>query len=76
MNINEIKKLLYKQRPPADLVEVSKDGITYVALFHQTETSHVVFRVPLSELSGDVKWLPEMESQLLIKYIVNEETSG
>jgi hypothetical protein len=66
VELNEIKKALYKQAPTAVFNNVTKDGILY-----STELGEkiIYFRVPLSEV-GDVAWTDKQESKLLIRYII------
>ena len=84
MDINTIKKELYKQKPKARILNVTKSGILYSTTIQQKKTGlfgtivqHVPIRflVPLSEI-GDVVFGPEgVESQLLNRYIVMPETT-
>lgn len=81
MTLTEIKKELYKQKPKADLINVTKSGILYTATIKMFVSSSplqnkVRFLVPLSEI-GDAMFGPTgVESQLLIRYIVTPETEN
>jgi len=71
MTLTEIKKALYKQKPVAGITSVSKEGIIYVT---ELEGKILVpFCVPLSDI-GDALFTVEIESQLLIRYIVEQES--
>jgi len=78
MDINEIKKELYKQKPVAQLVRVTKSGLHYMAVIKEPTPSgmhrHTIFfLVPFSEI-GDATFVPqEPESHLLIRYLVTPE---
>lgn len=67
MELNTIKKELYKQKPSAFFYEAGKDGLTYTTGFGENT---ITFQVPLSEI-GDVKWKRQMEAHLLIRWIVS-----
>lgn len=67
MELNEIKKVLYRENPPAHLASVRKDGILYVSLWHELTFNFVV---PLDEL-GETIWSPRMDSKLLIRYLLS-----
>jgi len=66
MELNELKKFLYKVNPPAHLDRVSADGLQYQVYNYPDK---MVFLVPLNEI-GEVKWEKEMPAKLLIRYIV------
>lgn len=66
MEKNEIKKLLYKEKPTAHFLKVTKDGIYYTTGFGENT---ITFLVPISEI-GEVVWEKEISAQLLIRYIV------
>lgn len=75
MELNEIKKLLYKENPPAFLENVRKDGILYISQVgasaeRSDEGITFRFRVPLTEL-GETIWSPRVDAKLLIRYIIN-----
>lgn len=71
MELNEIKKALYKQNPNATLQSVRADGITYSSPISIGEgITFVYFRVPLNEL-GETIWQPNIDGKLLIRYLIN-----
>lgn len=75
MTLTEIKKQLYKLKPSADLIKITKSGILYISLIPQ-ETSRkepVYFLVPLSEI-GDAVFGEREKSELLIRYIIQPDT--
>lgn len=65
MEKNELKKLLYKNKPLARIESVSKKGIHYELELPETI---IHFLVPLDDI-GDGTFNHEMQSQLLIRYI-------
>lgn len=66
MELNEIKKMLYKQKPLAK-IEFVKDGkIHYRADIAGRVV--VLFEVPISDI-GDATFHYGMDAQLLIRYI-------
>ena len=75
MELNEIKKALYKQNPDATLTVVTKDGIRYESyVVEHTENqaskhTYLYFNVPLSDI-GDATFEDEMPAKLLIRYII------
>lgn len=66
MDLNEVKKSLYKENSVAILYQVRKDGIMYTTGFGDKT---ITFRVPLNEL-GETIWKTEMPAKLLIRYII------
>jgi hypothetical protein len=80
MELNEIKKLLYKQNPKAQFVNARKDGLLYEAFIFEEhndiwadyeekrEVEIVSFLIPLNEI-GEVIWKSEMEAKFLIRYL-------
>lgn len=79
MELNEIKKLLYREKPKARFERVDKDGVHYSLglVFEHIEVPElkraipVFFLVPLSDI-GDAQFLYEIPAQLLIRYIVTD----
>jgi hypothetical protein len=67
MDINEIKKFLYKENPTANLWQVRKDGIVYTSAYNEMT---LLFLVPLEEI-GEVVWDEKMPAKLLIRYLQN-----
>lgn len=73
MEINEIKKELYKQKPTAELLYIRKCVAYYDTKIRISdkpiiETKTVFFEVPVSDM-GDADLLPEMDAKLLIRYL-------
>lgn len=66
METNEIKKALYKQKPKAILIKVTKDVLNYVTTINDTIV--IRFLVLISDI-GDASFFPEMDAQLLIRYL-------
>lgn len=67
MNLNEIKKKLYKENPTAVFHNIRKDGIMYTTGFGENT---ITFLIPLNEI-GEVVWEKEIAAKLLIRYIIN-----
>jgi hypothetical protein len=67
MTNNEIKKLLYKENPSANLLHLLKGNAYYACTVNGI---YILFEVPVSEM-GDTRFWPQMDSKLLIRYIVN-----
>ena len=66
MELNEIKKLLYKNKPTAKLFCANMYGLTY-SCYADAET-YVNFKIPLNELS-ETNFYSEMDAKLLIRWI-------
>lgn len=66
MELNEIKKLLYKTKPYATIHGVSASGIRYKC---EVDGVKLEFLVPLSDI-GDASFLKLEPAQLLIRYII------
>ena len=75
MEKNEIKKLLYKQNPKAELLNIRK-GVAYYDAIVKIEEQPIIkhktifFKVPISDM-GDADFLCEMDSKLLDRWIVD-----
>lgn len=73
MEKNEIKKLLYKQKPEAELLYIRK-GIAYydarvrISEDPIIEMMTVFFEVPVSDM-GEADFLPKMPAQTLNRWI-------
>jgi hypothetical protein len=80
MELNEIKKLLYKSNFLAKIENIRADGILYILemIEHQgvDYESHnkIGFLIPLNEI-GTVIWEKEMPAKLLIRYIISNEVN-
>lgn len=68
IDLNAVKKKLYKENHIAKLQSVRKDGIMYQI---ELMEGNIVFMIPYEEI-GEVIWRPEMEAKHLIRYIVKE----
>lgn len=72
MELNEIKKALYKQSPDAIMFCINKNGINYEAsIINEGSNVHLTFVVPINDM-GDADFLPTMEAKLLIRWIIND----
>ena len=77
MTKNEIKKKLYLQKPVAKLLYIRKGLAYYDAVVRINDESvleykTVFFEIPVSDM-GDADFLPEMESSLLLRWIIGED---
>jgi len=81
MTNNEIKKLVYKQKPNAVLTLIRGGNLYYNSLIVLSEidptvnddnTKTIYFEVPISDF-GTTDFFPTMDGKLLLRYLVNEE---
>lgn len=72
MELNDIKKALYRGEYDARIINVRKDGILYET--YDKEGNTFSFLVPLNEL-GEVIWERLMPAKLLIRYLIVNEVS-
>lgn len=69
MELNEIKKLLYRHNPFARLDKIKNGVAYYISDFAVNDGSaHVSFDVPVSDM-GEAAFLPTMQAKLLIRWI-------
>lgn len=66
MELNELKKILYKTRPIAKIDQVSKKGIMYKC---ELPERFIYFLIPLDDI-GDATFGDEIYAQLLIRYLI------
>ena len=76
MELNDIKKALYKQKnQQATLQNISKAGILYATNLDMTDAGYfceferVSFLIPFSDI-GDAKFKHSMEARHLIRWVV------
>ncbi len=67
MELNEIKKQLYREKPTASMVSVKKTGIVYNCPFNNEEG--LFFEVPLTDI-GDAIFFHSMPAQQLIRWLI------
>lgn len=67
MELNEIKKALYKQNPKAEFNYIVK-GVMVYDTFLGEEKKRIVFAVPVSDI-GDATFTSEMDAKYLIRYL-------
>jgi hypothetical protein len=73
MDLIEIKKELYKQKPIANLIFIRK-GIAYYDATIEIEENGtlrfrtVFFEIPISDM-GDNDFTPDMDTKLLIRWL-------
>jgi hypothetical protein len=70
MELNDIKKGLYKFKPIAKFRFIRK-GVAYYSTFLADEY-FVHFQIPVEDM-GDADFCYEMDAKLLIRWIVNPE---
>ena len=73
VNKTEIKKLLYKQKPEANLLFIRNgiayyDGVVKVQSEPHVEYKSVFFNIPISDM-GDADFFPTMDAKLLIRWL-------
>lgn len=68
MEINEIKKILYKENPPAEFRWVRK-GVAYYLAHVRSINQMINFEVPIDDM-GDADFLRTMDSKYLMRWIV------
>lgn len=79
MTTTEIKKLLYKQKPIAELLCIRK-GVAYYDAKISVESEPIIiyktifFEIPVSDM-GDADFTPQIEAQHLNRWIVNNENN-
>jgi len=67
MELNDIKKALYRENPHA-VLKLIRGGIAYYSA-HLVSTDKVVqFKVPVEDM-GDADFISSMDSKLLIRWI-------
>lgn len=71
MTLVEIKKALYKDKPIANLSSIRRGLITY---FSEIKGEPIMFQIPINDI-GDALLEPKMQAHLLIRYIVQPETT-
>lgn len=78
MELNEIKKALYMDKPIAELVSATKEGIRYGALcqfihhYEIVDPKVIYFFIPFSDM-GDAVFHQQEPAQLLIRYLIPTE---
>lgn len=68
MELNEIKKALYKENPHATLKHIRK-GTAYYSSHVPSLDKVIQFEIPVEDM-GDADFLAHMDSKLLIRWIV------
>ena len=66
MDKNELKKILYLNKPIAKFLYIRKGSAFYRAVSNDVE---ILFNIPVIDM-GDADFLPEMDGKLLIRWIV------
>lgn len=67
MTINDVKKVLYKENPPATLLYILKGAVVYTT---KIDGAEIIFNVPVAEM-GDTRFDVVMkDSKHFNRYIV------
>jgi hypothetical protein len=66
---NEIKKLLYKEKPDAHFKKANKEGLLYRCEIDSVAVEQY-FLIPFNEI-GDAAFFPSMSAQYLIRYAID-----
>ena len=66
MELNDIKKALYKQKPIASLIKIKNGKAHYIATLNDTP---IHFEIPIIDM-GDAEFLIMMDAKLLIRWII------
>jgi hypothetical protein len=72
MELNDIKKVLYKENPTAVLKQIRK-GVAYYSAHVPSIDKVIQFEIPVNDM-GDADFLAHMDSKLLIRWIFLPET--
>lgn len=67
MELNEIKKSLYRENPVAEL-DVIRDGYVHYSTSINDGSTVILFKIPMEETKG-ADFFNEMESKHLIRWI-------
>lgn len=65
MEKNELKKILYREKPVAYLDFIRKGKVYYRCVVNDI---HMSFEVPFEDM-GDADYFPTMDAHLLIRYL-------
>ncbi len=68
MELNDVKKQLYKEKPEAKFSHAGKGGLLYYCLLF-AGTKMIYFEIPFSDI-GDASFLAIMPAQQLIRWII------
>lgn len=66
MDLTQVKKELYKQKPIAKFTYIRSGFAYYTTKLDLNQT--VIFRIPVEDM-GDATFMDEMEGKLLIRWI-------
>lgn len=67
METTEIKKMIYKEKPMAELLYIRKEKAYYKTQLENSTS--VLFSVPVIDM-GDADFLPNMEAKYLLRWII------
>ena len=65
MELNEIKKILYKENPKAELDEIRDETVWYSTSINDIV---ILFKIPMFDTKG-ASFFSEMDSKYLIRWI-------
>lgn len=79
MTLTDIKKVLYEQKPVANLVHIRKIGAAVILVYgcnleNPNDLPNLFFEIPIEELADGLHTLTG-EAKLLIRYVVQPETT-
>ncbi len=66
MNTNELKKLVYLNKPSATFQYIRKGAAHYKSV---VGNNVIIYCVPFGKMEGDADFLPEMEGKLLAGFV-------
>jgi hypothetical protein len=74
MDLNTIKKELYKQNPVANLIFILKGVVEYQSKIKDENDKDlsITFHVPVEDM-GDAAFFESMSAKLLIRYLVTNK---
>lgn len=67
MELNEIKKALYRENPKAEFEYIIKGVMVYTTYIGE-KAQRIVFAVPVSDI-GDAAFAAQMDAKHLIRYL-------
>lgn len=76
MELNEIKKELYKQKPQAVLTFIRKQIAYYLTVIKIDNIEHTInFEIPINDM-GDADLYGSMDAKLLIRWITSQKVNN
>lgn len=82
MNTNELKKLVYRQKPEAEVLHIQDETVTYIAWVRATGSNSnikynqpVTFNIPVEEI-GSTRFKGKMDAKLLLRWLDEDTPSA